>query len=62
MSVFASQLRRVSGVLLFLSAEPNRRFKFKKRRQFFIRVHNQTFSIIAVRIDNKDRLPLTIHG
>jgi hypothetical protein len=36
-------------------------FKFKKRSQLFIRTHNETLSIVAVRICNPDRSPLKIH-
>src|SRR5882724_445806 len=40
----------------------NRRFKFKKRRQFFIRTHNETLSVVAVCVSNPDRSPLRING
>jgi hypothetical protein len=39
----------------------NRRFKFEKRRQLLIRTHNETLSVAAVRIDNKDRSPVGIN-
>jgi hypothetical protein len=29
------------------AATPSRRFQFQKRRQFFIRVHNETLSVVA---------------
>jgi hypothetical protein len=32
------------------SPNPNRRFKFHKRYQLFIRVHNETLSVVAVRV------------
>jgi hypothetical protein len=32
-------------------------FKFEKRCQFFIRVHNETLSVVAMRVCNPDRLP-----
>jgi hypothetical protein len=32
----------------------NRRFKFQKRRQLFIRSHNETFSAVAMCICNED--------
>jgi hypothetical protein len=41
-------------------AEQDRQFKFKKRRQLFFRVHNETFSIVAVRVSNEDRSPRRI--
>jgi hypothetical protein len=40
---------------------PDRRFQFQKRSQLFIRSHNQTFSVIAVRISNEDRSPVGIN-
>jgi len=40
----------------------NRPFQFKKRGQLFIRTHNETLPIVAVRIDNPDRSPLAING
>jgi hypothetical protein len=33
-----------------------------KRGQLLIRVHNQTLSVAAVRINNPDRSPLRING
>jgi len=36
--------------------------EFKKRRQLFIRVHNETFSVAAMRVSNEDRSPVGIHG
>jgi hypothetical protein len=33
-----------------------------KRRQLFIRTHNETLSIIAVRVSNPDCSPSGIHG
>jgi hypothetical protein len=32
-------------------------FKSKKRRQYFIRVHDKTLSVVAVRVSNPDRCP-----
>jgi hypothetical protein len=37
------------------------RFKFNKRGQFFIRVHNETLSVVAVRVRNPDRSPVGIN-
>jgi hypothetical protein len=37
------------------------RFEFDKRRQLFIRVHNQTLSVAAMRVRNKDRSPVGIN-
>jgi hypothetical protein len=38
-----------------------RRFEFEKSSQFFIRVHNETLSVVAVRIRNPDCLPSGIN-
>jgi hypothetical protein len=43
------------------AATPNRRFKFNKSSQLFIRMHNETLSIVAMRACNKDRSPVGIH-
>jgi hypothetical protein len=43
------------------SPNPNRRFKFHKRYQLFIRVHNKTLSVIAVCVSNPDRSPVGIN-
>jgi hypothetical protein len=40
---------------------PNHRFEFHKRRQLFIRVHNETLSVVALRVSDKDRSPAGIH-
>jgi hypothetical protein len=37
-------------------------FKFNKRGQLLIRVHNETLSIVPMRVSNKDRSPFKIHG
>ena len=42
------------------AASANRRFKFQKRRQLFIRVHNETLSVVAVCVYNPDRSPFEI--
>src|SRR5882724_9815712 len=36
------------------AASANRRFQFHKRRQLFIRTHNETLSAIAMRVSNPD--------
>jgi hypothetical protein len=40
----------------------SRRFAFHKRSQLFIRTHNETLSVIAMRVSNENRSPLGIHG
>jgi hypothetical protein len=41
---------------------PNRRFQFHKSSQLFIRTHNETLSVVAVRVGNEDRSPVRIDG
>ena len=43
------------------SAFGNRRFQFQKRRQLFIRSHNETLSVVAMCVRNPDRLPVVIN-
>jgi hypothetical protein len=38
------------------------RLKFHKRSQLFIGVHNETLTVVAVRVCHEDRAPITIHG
>jgi hypothetical protein len=33
---------------------PDRRFKLDKRRLLFIRMHNETLSVVAVRVSDPD--------
>jgi hypothetical protein len=40
----------------------NCRFEFHKRRQLFISVHNESLSVAAMRVGNKDRSPLAIQS
>jgi hypothetical protein len=39
--------------LILRSDGANRRFEFDKRRQFFIRSHNETLSVAAIRVSNE---------
>ena len=43
------------------AASANRRFKFHKRSQLFIRTHNETLSVVAMRVCNPDRSPVGIN-
>jgi hypothetical protein len=43
-------------------AATNRRFQFQKRRQLFIRPHNETLPVVAMRVSNEDVSPFAIHG
>jgi hypothetical protein len=40
----------------------NRCLEFQKSSQLFIRTHNETLSVAAMRISYKDRSPARIHG
>jgi hypothetical protein len=44
----------------FGAGRANRRFQFEKRRQRFIRAHNETLSIVAKRVSNPDCSPFAI--
>src|SRR6266550_1271644 len=44
------------------SASANHRFKFQERSPLFIGVHNEPLSIVAMRVSNKDRPPVTIYS
>ena len=37
-------------------------FKFDKRGQLFVRVHNETLSVVAMCVSNEDCSPARIHG
>jgi hypothetical protein len=41
-----------------IAASASRHFKFQKRSQLFIGVHDQTLSIVAMRVSNPDRSPV----
>lgn len=44
------------------AASAGSRFLFKKRRQLFVRSHNETFSVVSLRVSNPDSSPLGING
>jgi hypothetical protein len=43
------------------AATPNRRFDFEKRSQLFVCAHNETLSVGAMCVNNKDCSPVRIH-
>ena len=47
-----------SPVEASFAARPNRLFKFHKRGQLFIGVHNKAFSVVAMRVGNPDGSPV----
>jgi hypothetical protein len=42
-------------------ASPHCRVQFQKRSQLFIGTHDETLSVVAMRINNPDRLPVGIN-
>jgi hypothetical protein len=40
----------------------NRRFKFEESRQLFIRSRDEPPSVVSMRVNNPDGLPVGIHG
>jgi hypothetical protein len=44
------------------AASANHRFELEKRRQLFIRTHNETLSVAAMCVRNPNCSPLAIHG
>jgi len=42
--------------------DTNRSFQFKKSSQQFIRMHNETLPVIAMRVSNPDRSAVGING
>jgi hypothetical protein len=39
----------------------NHRFEFEKSRQLFIRLRNETLSVVAMRVSNPDRSPVGVN-
>jgi len=52
--------KNLAGLSSKLTARVNHGFEFQKCRQYFIRAHNKTPSVVAVRVNNPDRLPVGI--
>jgi hypothetical protein len=44
-----------------IPSSANHEFKFEKRRQLLVRVHNETFSVVAMCVCNEDRSPVGIN-
>ena len=55
------QPRKVSLNFFSQKAGTNRPFQFQKRSQLFIRTHNETLSIVAMRVCNPDCSPIGIN-
>ena len=56
----AAHIDVTSPVEASFPARPNRLFKFQKRRQYFIGVHNETLSVVAMPVCNPDCSSLRI--
>jgi len=58
--VFISQefRKNLHSLSRLFAARTDRQFQFDKRRQLFIRPHNEPFSVSAMRVNNPDYLPL----
>ena len=46
----------------FQNHRPLDSFKFDKRCQLFVRSHNETFAVAAVRVSNEDRSSARVHS
>jgi hypothetical protein len=44
------------------TATPNRRFQFHKRSQLILWAHNETLSVVTVRVHDPNCSPFTIHS
>src|SRR6266513_700191 len=54
--------QKLCQLVKMIRASASRRFKFQKRGQLLIRVHNETLSVVAMCVCNEDCSPATIHG
>jgi hypothetical protein len=52
--------QNLAGLSRRLAASANRRFEFQKSSQLFIRVHDETLSVAAMRVSNPDCSPVGI--
>jgi hypothetical protein len=55
------QPRKVSLNFFSQQADTNRPFQFQKRSELFIRPHNETLSVAAMRVSDPDCSPLRIN-
>jgi hypothetical protein len=53
--------KKLASLSRKLAVSADRRLQFHKRRQLFIRMHNETLPVVAVRISNEDRSPVGIN-
>jgi hypothetical protein len=51
-----------TGLSSQFATSRNGRFQFHKRSQLFIRSHNETFPVVAMRVCNKNGSPVAVQG
>jgi hypothetical protein len=51
-------LEKAPQIVNAKNRNPNRRFQFHKRSQLFIRVHNETLSVAAMRLQRRIVRPI----
>jgi hypothetical protein len=61
MMMRATWSKRTSKRAISKSGSVCRGFQFQKRSQLFIRVHNETLSVVAVGVCNPERSPVGIN-
>jgi hypothetical protein len=54
-------LQNLRQLVKKIAARADGRFQFKKRGQLFISAHNETLSVVPVRVCNPDRSPVGIN-
>jgi hypothetical protein len=59
--IFGEFGRNLASLSRQFTASADRRFEFLKRSQLFIRTHNETLSVTAMRVNNPDRSPVGIN-
>jgi hypothetical protein len=60
--MFPGVSEKLASLASQFARTPNRGFDFHKRSQLFIRAHNETLSIVTVRVCNPDRSSARIQG
>jgi hypothetical protein len=58
--VFRDSAKNLANLSNQFAINPHRRFQFNERSELFIRTHNETLSIVAMRVNHPDRLPALI--
>jgi hypothetical protein len=61
-STFSSEIQvDLASLSRQFAASTNRKLKFQKRHQLFIRVHNEALTTVAMCVNNPDRSPFGIN-